>query len=138
VATTIISIFILAGEISMNADAFSYTGLTYTASVLVGIGVSVVTFMLGIMISYIIRRKDWKSKTKFWTAFVIVFLVSCLYYTLGSIRVAMLAADSDSGGLYNLSAFNFVVFNLAFFTAIFAAKFFIFPHPDVMKAIEEF
>jgi hypothetical protein len=127
---------ILTGEVVFNADSFEFAGYSRNYSQIIGLAVATVTFMLGISLSYIIRT-DWKKLIKVLVSLAIVVLVCGVYYTLGSIRVEMMSSESQSDGLFGLTAMHFMVFNLAFFSAIFAVKFFIFPSPIKVKQNNE-
>ena len=64
--------------------------------------------------------------------------VCVVYYTFGSIRISMMESQGSSEGLFDLSAFHFVVFNLSFFAAIFCTKYFILPSAQMMKNNAEY
>jgi hypothetical protein len=125
-------LLILSGEVVFNADSFEFAGYSRQYSQIIGTAVATVTFMLGISLSYTIRTV-WSKQVKVFVSLAIVSLVCGVYYTLGSIRVSMMSEEANSDGLFGLTPLHFMVFNLAFFSAIFAIKFFIFPSPVQVK-----
>ena len=125
-------LLILAGEIVFNSEIFEYAGYSRKYSQIIGISIATVTFMLGISLSFTIRT-DWKKQIKVLVSLAIIALVCGIYYTLGSIRVSLMENEANSDGIFGLTPIHFMVFNLAFFSAIFAIKFFIFPSPVQVK-----
>lgn len=128
---------VVVGESLMNADVFEYAGFNATKSKIIGFTLSVVTFFLGIGLATILR-KNWSKTTKFWTSVLTIILVCTVFLTLGKIRLSQMSAQADSEGMFGLSAFHFMVFNLAFFAAVFSIKYFIFPSPAMTKSNKEF
>lgn len=135
---SVIILLILLGEIYMNSDSFEYAGFSQTYAKIIGLAVATVTFMLGITLAFFVKKDNWSKKAKVLASLGVLFLVSGLYYTLGSIRIAMMTAEGSSDGLFGLTAFHFLVFNLAFFTSIFAVKLFVFPSSLMVKANEAY
>jgi large-conductance mechanosensitive channel len=134
---SVLIFLILIGEIVFNADSFEYAGYSRDYSRIIGTALATVTFMLSVALSFVIRKK-WSTIIKSLVSLTIVGVVCSMYYTLGSIRVSMMTAQAESDGLFELTALHFMVFNFAFFTAIFAVKFFVFPTPQKVKENEEY
>ncbi len=124
---------LFVGETIFNGDVFQYTGLNTNAALLVGLAVGTVTFMLGFAVANVLYKTSCPASRRISIISFILILVSCLYYTLGKVRVSMMETQVENSGLFDLSPFHFVVFNLAFFTAIFSVKYFVFPSPKKVK-----
>lgn len=128
----IIMLLMVLGEIYLNKDAFSYAGFAETATIFIGIAIATVTFMLGIAKASILRKPDWKLPTKVLASLGLLILIASVYFVLGSIRVSLLESQGENEELFGLSPFHFVAFNLAFYTGIFACKYFIYPSPQMI------
>ncbi|MGY0427046.1 MAG: hypothetical protein ACWIPI_09515 [Polaribacter sp.] len=128
----ILILSILAGEVILNSEIFEYAGYSRDYSRIIGISMATGTFILGISLSFTFKS-DWKKTIKGLVSLAIIALICGVYYTLGSIRVSLMSAEANSDGLFGLTPFHFMVFNLAFFSAIFAIKFFIFPSAMQVK-----
>lgn len=134
----IVILTILCGEVFMNADSFEYAGFSQFYAQGIGFAVAGVTFILGISLAFLMRKKEWSRAVKIGASVAILALVFGLYYTLGSIRVSMMTFQASAEGLFALTALHFVVFNMAFFISIFAIKLFVFATPKMLKANEDF
>lgn len=137
-----IAVFIIAliwlGEVTLNKNAFSYVGLNVRDAILAGLSISVVTLMLGIAKSYVLKKPDFSILTKILASLGLLATVIAVYYTLGSINISMLESNEENDGIFELSAIHFMFLNLAFYIAIFAAKFFLFSTPKQAKDNSDF
>lgn len=133
IGTAIIIGLLALGEINLNQDAFSYAGFMDKAAFYIGIGIAIGTFVLGMIKASLIRNPNYKQQTKILGSLGILLIVIFCYYGLGTVRVASLSSQAENEGMFELSAFYFVAFNLIFYVAIFACKFFIYPNPQMIE-----
>jgi hypothetical protein len=135
---SIIILLIWVGEIVLNKDAFSYIGLIERDALFVGLAISVMTLMLGIAQSSVLRKENFNFVKKILFSLMLITTVCLVYFTLGSIRVSLMESQSENDGIFGLSAIYFVFLNLSLYIAIFSAKYFLFSTPQQAKDNAEF
>lgn len=133
----VLIVIIISGEIFFTRDSLEFAGYSRDYARIIGTALATVTFMLSIALSFVLRT-SWSKIIKTFASLTIFGIVSSMYYTLGSIRVTMMSAESESDGLFGLTGLHFMVFSMAFFIAMFAVKFFIFPAPEKVKQNNDF
>ncbi len=135
IASAIIILIIMGGEIYANKDSFSFAGFSDPAPLFMGFAIAMVSAMCGVGKANIIRSQKFSKITKILSSVGILCLIVLIYLGIGTIRSSLMTMESD--GIFELSAFYFMVFNLAFYVGIFLCKMFVYPSPQKISDNEK-
>ncbi|QMU65527.1 MAG: hypothetical protein GKR88_15375 [Flavobacteriaceae bacterium] len=121
--------FLVLAEIYMNRDAYEYAGFYDPASTLIGLGIAIGTYAVGMGLATIWRSQKYQKMAKIASSVVLTLLVATVYFALGMIRVSQLTLE-ETEGTFILSPVYFMTMNLVLFVGIFLSKLLLYPSPQ--------
>ncbi len=121
---------VVAGDLGLIVDVFEILGAGFREKYMIGISVALSTVLSGVGSVHFLRRKK-LGWVHILGAIGCLLLVGSVYFTIGKIRLDLIAEAQNAGVRYSsLTAIDFLALNLIFFVAVILAHWIIWPTPE--------
>jgi len=132
---------ILASEAFVNQKAFLFMkGENFITSLIIAIGISFCTFLLGMGVARIFQNKSMELINKVIFIGILVGVALGAYYGIAVLRVSMMESlKTGSGrGAFIVSKSTLLMINFGFFVSLILVKIYLFPKPEIFQANAEY
>lgn len=131
---------ILASEAFVNQKAFLFMkGENFLTSLLIAIGISFCTYLLGLGVSKLIQNRTLDDMRKIALVILLVLVALGAYYGIAVLRVSMMQSLSTGTGrnAFVVSKSTLLLINFGFFVSLILVKLFLFPKPEIFQTNAE-
>lgn len=135
ILSVLFTVGILTSEVFTNQKAFLFLkGESYLSSLVIALGISFITFLLGFATSYVIQHKKITDQLR--TALIIGLSLIALgvFWGVAELRTTMMEsmnAGADGRAGFIISKTTLILINLGFYVALIIVKLLLFPKPEV-------